>query len=123
MEMACNNPLCSYNKYMQHHIMELFSDSERLFELVLRLAEKNKDMSLSKLQGAYGQDKNVTFDFYTKLLGSKSKFISMLVAHILCGIGPKDLENFHESRQLPVINAKCGDEVAATNYDQKAGKA
>jgi hypothetical protein len=61
-------------------------------------------MSLSKLQGAYGQDKNVTLDFYTKLLGSKSKFMSMLVAHILCGIGLKDLENFHESRQLPVTN-------------------
>jgi hypothetical protein len=37
--------------------MELFSDSERFFELVLRLAEKNNDMSLSKLQDAYGQDK------------------------------------------------------------------
>src|SRR5215218_7941500 len=47
MEMACNNPLWSYNKYMQNHIMELFSDSERFFELVLRLAEKNNDMSLS----------------------------------------------------------------------------
>jgi hypothetical protein len=42
------------SKYMQHHIMELFSDSERFFELVLRLASReNKDMSLSKLQGAY----------------------------------------------------------------------
>jgi hypothetical protein len=49
--------------------------------------------------------------------------MSMPIAHILCGIGLKGLEKFHESRQLPVTNAKCGEEVAATNYDQKAGKA
>jgi hypothetical protein len=84
--------------------MELFSDSERFFELVLRLAEKNNDMSLSKLQDAYGQDKNVTLNFYMKLLESKSKFVSMPIAHILCGIGLKDLEKFYELFNLSNSN-------------------